>query len=51
MRGLQERGIIRRNKMLHAAVALFLRARLREDDDGPDRPAGGDVARLLFCRL
>lgn len=24
MRGLQERGIIRRNKMLHAAIALFL---------------------------
>ena len=51
MRGLQERGIIRRNKMLHAAIALFLEHGYDKDDDGPDRPAGGDVARLLFCRL
>ena len=44
MKGLQPSGIRRRNKMIYAAVVLFL-------DHGADRAPRGHVGHVVFRRI
>ncbi len=49
MKGLQPSGIRRRNKMIYAAVVLFLENGYEKDDHGADRAPRGHVGHVVFA--
>ena len=50
LRGKQASGLLTQQKMLRAAVKLFLEKRYGHDDRG-DRPRRGHAAKLVFSGL
>lgn len=51
LRGKQASGLLTQQKMLRAAVKLFLEKRYEGHDDRGDRPRRGHAAKLVFPGL